>query len=1175
MANETTTPASTAITSVVLQVPPAGQTISVALQPNQIVEVPFDMAEANITLVGNDLRLEFPGNAVLILANFAAMVDAGTSPLMMFADGTVMAGDVILTALSAEVPEPAAGAGAGGSGGAGEYEDDMGDLIAGVARLGPLNPDPFAKTVEMSLLDEQPLLPEVPAPVNNPPVAEDNVYRLTAGQLKAILANEGVFSNDYDPDGDPISFSRADNPPNVTINTVDGSLTIDATTASELYSAYQALDEGETLSFTFPYTIADPSGLTATANVTIIVEGVNDPPTISTDPGNPEGANDVVYEAGLPAGSGTGPTAVAADGTFKVADPDGLDDIVSVTINGTVIAIADLGNNNLVGGTYGNLTITGYDPATGEGTYQYELTQPTTDGAGAEADVFTLTTSDGTLSSGPAMITIEIVDDLPTAVNDGPFAVTEDGAAAMISGNALENDLSGADSPAAFVGWDATANTAAMAELAKYGTLTLGADGSYQFILNNALADVQALVQGQAISQPLAYTMRDADGDPSTAILTITINGADDSAEVTVAAEGSDSIVYEAGLDAFGSAAATASETDTDSFGVFASDGIKSVTVGGTTFTVAELAGFTPSTPSAPIDTGEGWLMVTGYSSTDGKTATVSYAYTLKAALEHTQPGTDQLPDSVAVTVAGIGGTLASANLTIAIYDDLPAVDFSNSIGSASSTLLTGTWAAQTGADFLPNLDYVSSVVLNSAKVNGVTATDLQLGAGSYDLDGNLAYAGAFTFAGDKEVGFTLILKTDGTYTVELDAVPTQIVIDPSEYVGAVKASGPTDTYILSYLDVESGQVVTAKTSVATEGLSLPLLGVVDADGTPTQLFEVTTVGNEVNPSGDGIGIENNIVNSYVDSNSGALTTESLIFDPAGAADTITLNFKASGAPGFGQSGSEDVLYIKVFSTDGTEDPHMIMLDSRYGDFVIDGATATAIASGYGGGGLDAYTISNPFTSGAIDYIEVTGGFYTYEQGQKTVVGTTEVKLSFGFTTETATVVDLPVEMNFTTTIEDADGDSDVASFTVYSVAGNEFVGTEGDDVITGTSDNDILVGGEGDDMFTGAGGGDIFAYSAKGGEGLDTIKDFSLADGDVLRFHEVLDAVEDGGALGVADVNASVFASGDDITITINETTQVVLEGLNTHLGLDEGAHTLADLPASMLDFTVEPHTI
>src|SRR5512137_2318223 len=105
MATETNKPTGPANQAIVLQVPPAGQTVVVEMQPNQVIEVPFDMAEANVTLVGNDLQLEFAGNAVLILHDFAAMIEQGASPLMMFADGSVMAGDVLLTALSAELPE--------------------------------------------------------------------------------------------------------------------------------------------------------------------------------------------------------------------------------------------------------------------------------------------------------------------------------------------------------------------------------------------------------------------------------------------------------------------------------------------------------------------------------------------------------------------------------------------------------------------------------------------------------------------------------------------------------------------------------------------------------------------------------------------------------------------------------------------------------------------------------------------------------------------------------------------------------------------------------------------------------------------------------------------------------------------------------------------------------------
>ena len=118
-----------------LKVPAAGELVIVEIQPNQIIEVPFDMADAEVTLVGDDLRIEFPGNAVLILSDFAVRVAQGDSPLMLLADGSVVAGDVLLTALTAELPEVAGGAG-GASGGAGESRDDMGDLMDGVGRLG-------------------------------------------------------------------------------------------------------------------------------------------------------------------------------------------------------------------------------------------------------------------------------------------------------------------------------------------------------------------------------------------------------------------------------------------------------------------------------------------------------------------------------------------------------------------------------------------------------------------------------------------------------------------------------------------------------------------------------------------------------------------------------------------------------------------------------------------------------------------------------------------------------------------------------------------------------------------------------------------------------------------------------------------------------------------------------
>ena len=61
-----------------------------------------------------------------------------------------------------------------------------------------------------------------------------------------------------------------------------------------------------------------------------------------------------------------------------------------------------------------------------------------------------------------------------------------------------------------------------------YGTLTLGADGTWTYALDNLDGDTQALSQGQAAQDVFTYTMKDASGATSTATLTINITGTND-----------------------------------------------------------------------------------------------------------------------------------------------------------------------------------------------------------------------------------------------------------------------------------------------------------------------------------------------------------------------------------------------------------------------------------------------------------------------------------------------------------------------------------------------------------------------------------------------------------------------------------------------------------------------
>ncbi|PNF74892.1 type I secretion target, partial [Stutzerimonas degradans] len=307
-------------------------------------------------------------------------------------------------------------------------------------------------------------------------------------------------------------------------------------------AAVQGLDEGETLTETFTYTMQDADGDPSSATLTITITGSNDGPTLSL-----VATDSLVDEAGLSSGSAAAGDGEFASGSFTLADTDGLDDLQSVTINGKTVAIGDLQGETFAG-DHGTLTVTAYNAATGVASYTYELTEATTDGAGTETDTFSLSVTDGTGSSTPASLVIEIVDDVPRAVADSA-SVGEDSVTA-ITGNVLTNDLHangqpGADTPTSFVNW--TSTTAA------HGTFTDLGGGNYSYLINPADAAVQGLDEGETLTETFTYTMQDADGDPSSATLTITITGSNDGPTLSLVA--TDSLVDEAGLSS-GSAAA-------------------------------------------------------------------------------------------------------------------------------------------------------------------------------------------------------------------------------------------------------------------------------------------------------------------------------------------------------------------------------------------------------------------------------------------------------------------------------------------------------------------------------------------------------------------------------------------------------------------------------------------
>ena len=619
------------------------------------------------------------------------------------------------------------------------------------------------------------------------PVALADTATITTGQT-TITGN--VLPNDSDSDGDALVVNSSTP---ITLVSSLGTLVIQPNgsysfTLSEAgITAAKALDADENIPVVFPnaYQVSDGVNPGNFANVTINISGQNEPPGIVTNSGDPEGANDVVNESALSTGSGGG-TSVAA-GTFMLSDPDGLDDIKSVTINGITIQIADLGNNNPIPGPNGTLTVTSYNPATGEATYTYQLTSRTTDvnqGESLETNVFTLTTSDGTVSSSPATITIVIADDTPLAANDGPVGVTEDGASS-IGGNVLSNDAAGADAPAAFTAW-AAGNAANIAALNTYGSLTLNADGSWSYVLDNSRAATQALTAASNLSYDLNYTMQDADGDPSPAKLSITVTGANDgSSVVTAQATGPDGTVLEHGL----TSAPDTSETTTGSFTVSSTDGILNVVIGGTTYTLAQVQGFNGT---QSVNTGEGILTLTGYSGT-ATSGTVSYRYTLSATIDNDSKAgatATEFDDSVVLTVNGLGGTTASDTLVIRIVDDIPTISVTANessltvdetvLATNASASFAGNFTPVFGADGAGAVSYTLGV---NAGATGLVDTVTGLAVNLYVISGQVVGSTA-TLVGNVNLGntvFTVSVNGSGVVTLDQMRAVVHPTTDPDE----------------------------------------------------------------------------------------------------------------------------------------------------------------------------------------------------------------------------------------------------------------------------------------------------------------------------------------------------------------------------------------------------------
>ena len=530
--------------------------------------------------------------------------------------------------------------------------------------------------------------------IDDAPEGVNDADTVPGGEFGPIVGN--VLDNDisgadgFPVDGGVTGFSNAGGSaaPGQSLQGTYGVLTLNADGS---YTYVRDVNTPGDRQESFEYEIVDQDGSPSSAVLTITIEDADAEITFIPEAG--EGT--VVDEAGLPPRSdepaGTGEiadedpdndsdTSEATSSTVTFNSPDGL---ASITINGVTVDPNGL-PQTVVSDETGTLVITDvtYDPVTGDGTISYEYTLgDNTSGEDTSVDFeIVITDLDGDTASDT--LTIDIVDDVPTA-NADTNSVTE---GASVGGNVLTDTADvfgadGADAGGGVVGVRADGDPADVTSdvltgvgaviAGDYGTLTLNADGSYTY------ASTAGAVEAGA-QDVFVYTIRDGDGDLSTTTLTI------DVADVTLVADDQTKVVDEAALDLVA-----------DDRGVAGPSPEDDLAPGTVTGSQPGLSSETVTGQLAVAGTGVTYVLTGGSDAygTLNLNADGSYTYTLTSPYS-TSPAADdgaltQLgAESYSYTATDANGNQVSGTITIDIVDDVPTANAVTVSGQVDEDLL-------------------------------------------------------------------------------------------------------------------------------------------------------------------------------------------------------------------------------------------------------------------------------------------------------------------------------------------------------------------------------------------------------------------------------------------------------------------------------------------------------
>ena len=750
-------------------------------------------------------------------------------------------------------------------------------------------------------------------------------------------------------------------------------------------------------------------------------DGAFVPPPVVVPPDNPvtltglsvEGGELTLSEASLALGSASNPAALTQSGTFSVSAPDGL---LTLNVGGITVvngSVASGVGQSITTGLGNTLTITGYNPTTGVVSYSYTLngndTHPAGQGANSLSEHFSVIATDSNGSTATNSLDINVVDDVPTAVNDSNAGVASE-TQLTLSGSVLTNDSQGADRVA-------TGPVTAGTFTGTYGTLTLAADGTYTYTLNPQDADFLALKGGGNGTETFSYTLTDSDGDSSTANLVLNIHNNDDTVSIVPGINGNLTPLNEAHLPT-GSAPDAAALTQQGSFTINAPDGLQSLSVGG----INVISGGVVSGVGQSITTGlNNTLTVTGY---DATTGIVTYTYTLNGNDSHAAGnGANVLGEQFSVIATDTNGTTGTSTLIANVIDDVPTAVNDNNDGIASES----------------NLQLTGNVLTND-----VQGAD-RVGAGPIT---------AGTFTGTYG---TLVLATDGTYTYTVHSTdPAFLALkgggngtdtftytltdsdgDASTAQLVLNVHNNNDPVVLTGLDVGGGELTLYESNLPAGSTPVDAKGPLTQSGT----FTVTSLDGLQNLSVGGIDIiKDGVINTGVQTISTGLNNTFTVNGYNPVTGVVSYSYTLTGADqhpaGDGTNSVSEQFAVVATDVDGstatgTVDVNIVDdVPSAANDTggLIEGGTSTLNVLTNDVLGADGATVvaikagSNAavtVTSGGSTVINGTYGTLTLSaDGTAVYKGTPNL-----VTTPTATDT-------FTYTIRDGDGDQSTATVT-------------------------------------------------------------------------------------------------------------------------------------------------